>query len=92
MTYDDGHETRVDVKQGSLEVLPLPIGQTARVHLQPLHRFDVGMGAPGRSGKLNVHGGALGLVIDARGRPLVLPDDAERRYELFKKWLWTLGG
>jgi hypothetical protein len=32
------------------------------------------------------------LVIDARGRPLVLPDDAERRYELFKKWLWTLGG
>jgi hypothetical protein len=92
MTYDNGHETRVDVKQGSLEVLPLPIGQTAHVHLQPLHRFDVGMGAPGRSGKLNVHGGALGLVIDARGRPLMLPNDAERRYELFKKWLWTLGG
>ena len=89
MTYDNGHETRVDVKQGSLEVLPLPIGQTARVHLQPLHRFDVGMGAPGRSGKLNVHGGALGLVIDARGRPLMLPDDAERRYGLFKKWFWV---
>lgn len=91
ITYDNGHETRVDVKQGSLEVLPLPIGQTARVHLQPLHRYDVGMGAPGRSGKLNVHGGAFGLVIDARGRPLTLPGDAERRYELFKKWLWTLG-
>ena len=36
--------------------------------------------------------GALGVVIDARGRPLQLPSDAVRRRELFKKWLWTLGG
>jgi hypothetical protein len=31
-------------------------------------------------------------VIDARGRPLQLPSDAVRRRDLFKKWLWTLGG
>lgn len=92
MTYETGHEAMVDVKQGSLEVLPLPLGQTARLHLQPLHRYDVGMGGAGRSGRLNVHGGALGVVIDARGRPLQLPEDAGRRRELFKKWLWTLGG
>ncbi len=92
MTYEDGHETRLDVKQGSLEVLPLPLGQTARLQLQPLHRYDVGMGGPGRSGRLGVHGGIIGVVIDARGRPLRLPDSPERRYEAMKKWLWTLGG
>jgi hypothetical protein len=92
MVYESGHETSLEVKQGALEVLPLPVGQTARLHLQPLHRFDVGMGGPGRSGKLGVHGGALGVVIDARGRPLRLPDQPTKRYELFKKWLWALGG
>lgn len=93
MTYDSsGQETTLEVKQGVLEVLPLPAGQTAHLQLQPLHRYDVGMGGAGRSGRLKVSGGALGVVIDARGRPLRLPDDAARRRELLRKWLWTLGG
>lgn len=92
MTYASGHETLLDVKQGSLEALPLSMGQTAQLQLQPLHRADIGMGGPGRGGKLKVQGGALGVVIDARGRPLRLPSDVSRRVELFKKWLWTLGG
>jgi hypothetical protein len=41
---------------------------------------------------MTVDGGTLGVVIDARGRPLQLPSDAVRRREFFKKWLWTLGG
>jgi hypothetical protein len=39
-----------------------------------------------------VSGGALGVIIDGRGRPLALPDDPVRRRELVKKWLWTVGG
>lgn len=92
ITAEDGAETSVDVKSGALEMLPLPVGQPARLHLQPLHRADVGMGGPGRGGGLRVVGGALGVVVDARGRPLKLPSDAGRRHELLKKWLWTLGG
>ena len=91
MTTDAGRENALDVKRGSLEVLPLPFGQTARMQLQPLHRFDVGMGGPGRGGKLRVHGGVLGVIIDARGRPLKLPEDVARRQELLKKWIWMLG-
>jgi hypothetical protein len=91
IAFQDGHEVSLDVKQGTLEMVPLPLGQTARMQLQPLHRCDVGMGGPGRGGKLKVHGGALGIVIDARGRPLRLPADIARRQELMKKWLWTLG-
>ena len=89
---EDGDDSTLEVKQGSLEVLPLSSGKTATLHLQPLHRYDVGMGGPGRGGRLTVHGGSLGVVIDARGRPLQLPADIGRRRELYRKWLWTLGG
>jgi hypothetical protein len=92
IAYESGPERSLDVKQGALEVLPLPPGQSARLTLQPLHRADVGMGAPGRGGGLRrVWGGALGIIIDARGRPLILPEDRSRRAEVYKKWLWTLG-
>lgn len=92
LVYEAGSEMKLDVKQGSIETLPLPVGQAARLHLQPLQRAHLGMGGPGRGGSLRVVGGALGIVIDARGRPLRLPDDAGRRRELIKKWIWTLGG
>lgn len=91
LRYADRHETSLEVKRGSLEVLPLGTGESARLTLQPLHRADAGFG-PGRGQTVTVNGGALGVVIDARGRPLQLPSDAVRRRELFKKWLWTLGG
>ena len=63
----------------------------ARLQVQPLHRFDVGMGGPGRSGSVKIVGGGLGLVIDARGRPLQLPADSAHRIEMVKKWFWTVG-
>jgi hypothetical protein len=90
--YDSGDEIRLEVKQGNLEAVPLPMGQSAQLYLQPLHRADVGMGGPGIGGNVRVMGGALGVVIDARGRPLHLPEDLGRRRELFKRWSWTLGG
>lgn len=91
VSYANGSETTVDVKFGSLEIIPLPVAQAARLQVQPLHRFDVGMGGPGMGGKVDVVGGALGVIVDARGRPLALPQDPARRIELMKKWLWTLG-
>jgi hypothetical protein len=90
--YESGDETRLEIKQGTLESVPLPMGQSAQLHLQPLHRADVGMGGPGIGGNVRVMGGSLGVVIDARGRPLRLPTDLGRRRELFRRWNWTLGG
>ena len=93
LVYHNGNESRVDVKQGALEVFPLPAGQSGRLYLQPFHRTDIGFG-PGRSneGGIPVTGTALGVVIDARGRPLRIPADPARRREIIKKWLWTVGG
>ena len=91
LTFADGTEARADVKFGGLEILPLPSGQSARLSLQPASRADAGLG-PGKSGTVTVTGGALGVVIDARGRPLSLPSDPVRRRDLIKKWNYTVGG
>jgi hypothetical protein len=40
-----------------------------------------------------VEGGALGLIVDARGRPLArqLPADPELRRDQIQQWLWDMG-
>lgn len=90
--YEGGNETSLDVKAGTIELLHLPVGQPAQLHLQPLHRFDIGMGGAGRGGSLRVVGGVLGVVIDARGRPVLLPADPAKRRDTLNKWRWSIGG
>lgn len=80
-----------EVRYGQLVVLPLPQGQYGRLTLRPERGFDVGFGGPGKAGVLRVGGGAVGLIIDARGRPIWLPGDPARRRDLNQKWLWDIG-
>jgi hypothetical protein len=87
----EGSETKFEINQGTLDVLALPSGQTGQLFLEPLHRADVGFG-PGHSGNILVSGTQVGVVIDARGRPLQLSNESGRRREMLKKWIWTLGG
>ncbi|MGE5124322.1 MAG: glutamate mutase L [Acidobacteriaceae bacterium] len=87
MTHADGQETDLEVRHGSLYAIRLPVGEAGELHLTPLHRFDVGMGGFGRGGKVKVIGGVLGVIIDARGRPLHLPAEPSRRREILGKWL-----
>jgi len=86
-----GGSIQMEVEYGSIEVLPLAPGQEAQVKLQPARRFDIGYG-PGKGRTLTIQGGAVGLVIDARGRPVHLPSEDEPRRELLRRWLWELGG
>jgi hypothetical protein len=91
LIYQNGTEARADIRHGSLDVLPLGQGQTARLALQPGSGADVGFG-PGRSGSLTISGGTIGVVFDGRGRPLDLPRDAGRRRDLLQRWLSSIGG
>ncbi len=92
MELDSGQVRSVEVPAGRLEVLPLPPGQTARLTLRPLGKFDVGLG-PGRAARVRrVQGSALGVVIDARGRPLKLAGDPERRIAQNLEWLQIVDG
>jgi len=92
VAYDDGSKFSVEVCYGDLEVLPLAPGQQAVLELRPLRHFDVGLGGPGKAGKRRVSGGLVGLIIDARGRPLRFPSDPEQRLTQMRQWLWDMGG
>ena len=90
--YQNGGDLEVEVTAGSLEVLPLPPGQKATLKLEPRRNIDVGRGGPGKGGgKVEVQGGLVGLVVDARGRPLLLPSEAGKRRERVQQWLWDMG-
>ncbi|RPI58986.1 MAG: hypothetical protein EHM56_00235 [Chloroflexi bacterium] len=89
--YEDGRSLEVEVLYGSLEVIPLPAGQTANLELRPSRRFDVGLGTRGQAGTTKVEGGVIGIIIDARGRPLPIAADPEQQQEKMQRWLWDMG-
>jgi len=89
--YEDGRLLEVEVPYGSLEMIPLPTGQTANLELRPTRRFDVGLGTKGQAGTTRVEGGIIGIVIDARGRPLPMAPDPNEQREKMQRWLWDMG-
>jgi hypothetical protein len=91
INYDDGRSLEVEVPYGSLEVIPLATGQTADLELRPTRRFDVGLGTRGQAGTTKVEGGVLGIIIDARGRPLPIAQDPVEQQEKMQRWLWDMG-
>ena len=85
-----GGAMELEVQHGSLELIPLPVGQKASIEIKTARGVDLGR----KNGvfKANIEGGALGLVIDARGRPIVLPHDLETRRSKIHQWYWDVGG
>jgi len=89
--YDDGQSLKVEVPYGAMEVIPLMEGKRAVVELRPSSRFDVGLGKKGKGATTELDGGALGIIVDARGRPLSLPGDGEKRRAKIREWMGELG-
>lgn len=87
LTNEDGASSEQEVLQGTVSMIKLPLGQVGSLHLTPLHRYDVGMGGLGRGGTVKVIGGVLGVIIDARGRPLRIPTEPSQRRDLLNGWL-----
>jgi hypothetical protein len=81
-----------DVQYGSLAALPLQfLASGTEIEVVPSHAFDIGLG-PGRSYKMTYRGGSVGLIVDARGRPLVFDDDPEVQRSHVDGWLWEMMG
>jgi hypothetical protein len=88
---DTGKNFSVEIPQGSLRRLVIPEGTKAVLELTPSLKTDLGFGEVGQGGKLRVAGSLLGVVIDARGRPVVLPAEQGDRILKMNKWLENLG-
>ncbi len=61
------------------------------LELVPARGFDVGRGF-GKSVRIPYRPGAVGLIIDARGRPLPLDEDPFVQRELVDDWLYRMTG
>jgi uncharacterized protein (TIGR01319 family) len=75
---------------GRLELLPLPSEGEARLTAVPERGFDLGAGR-GKPIEARVTGGAVGLIVDTRGRrPFALPAGASERIEALRTWNQSL--
>ncbi|MBX3439035.1 MAG: methylaspartate mutase, partial [Planctomycetaceae bacterium] len=71
---------------GDMRLFRLGIGETAKIVIDPSRGFDVGGGAGARIER-EVRGGMVGLILDARGRPLVLPEERGECRNAMTAWV-----
>ncbi len=86
----NGNPVEVTVRGGELVRLPLGRDERARLTARPAKSLDLGEGK-GRVIERTVTGGAVGLLLDGRGRPLQIPADDAARAERLEQWLIAVG-
>ena len=91
LEYASGESRPFTVTGGTLLRLPLPLGErAARLRIDPGGGAAVGRGAAGAGATFEGEdaplGGVVGLVIDARGRPLDLPREEQERLARLGAW------
>lgn len=80
-----GVEESGELGVGEIRLIRCSAEQNVRAVIEPRRGFDVGAG-PGKRVERTVRGGEVGIILDARGRPLMLPDDVGVRRDLVERW------
>jgi len=75
-----------ELRAGELRQLRPPPGEMQQAELQPRRGMDVGAGR-GRRWSGPVAGGAAGVILDGRGRPLALPEREDERAAALDEWM-----
>lgn len=93
LEFMDGRQEVAEVASGSLARLAIAPGEPAMLSVYPAPSVDIGLG-PGQLARSSepVVGGALGLMVDARGRPLRLALEPEIRVQQLRAWQATMRG
>jgi len=79
-------EVEEEIPFGRISLLPLGVGQKARLYLKPARGFDLGAGK-GNDLEVEVEGGVVGIILDTRGRPLDLNMNTPNRVEKITEWM-----
>ena len=95
LRHGDGEAVRFTVPYGSIHQLPLPDGQQATLTLSCEPRFNIGAHPSADEvvfgSTTPLLGSELGLIIDARGRPLSAVSDPTLQAARVASWLEDLG-
>ncbi len=70
---------------GEMKLIRLAEGQSAEMEVTPEKGFDMGAG-PGKPVTRTVRGGTVGLILDARGRPITVPESEAERRAAIARW------
>ena len=77
------------LKLGSIKRIPLKENDKALIEIIPAKNFNIGAGL-GRKLKTEAEGGGVGIILDARGRPVILPETDSARKEKLLSWFKEL--
>ena len=89
---DKESNINVEVTQGSVVAFPFEsLAPGTELELIPSWGIDVGAG-PGKRMTIRYDGGAVGLMVDARGRPLDFGDGVQSRQQRVSRWLRAMAG
>jgi hypothetical protein len=89
LTLPDGGTVEEELKFGEIKLIPLAERHEAKAVITPAKNFDMGEG-PGHAVERTIMGGMAGVLLDARGRPIYLPEEDDARKELLIKWFRAL--
>ncbi len=75
---------------GNVQLIPLALGEMGQLELSLGRGLDLGEGS-GKHAQVQVTGGVVGLVLDARGRPMIQAKSADQQRELVQRWAEAFG-
>ncbi|MCK4439253.1 glutamate mutase L [Candidatus Bathyarchaeota archaeon] len=81
----NGEEVKEELSLGDIKLVKLTELEEAKALITPAKDYDIGAG-PGKELEATVSGGVAGVMLDARGRPIYLPEEENQRKELLLKW------
>ncbi len=73
------------IVSGEISVIPLGVKESVPLDVKPHREFTVGNARGGTLATV-AWGGEIGIILDGRGRPLVLPAGSDRRISALKAW------
>lgn len=85
-----GGAQQTEIISGELRRLDLASGARGRLEVTPVKGQDVGAG-PGARLVREVVGGVAGVILDGRGRPLVMAGREDERVVQLRRWHAALG-
>ncbi|NOZ87750.1 MAG: methylaspartate mutase [Deltaproteobacteria bacterium] len=88
--FENGKVQALDIPFGSIKRLDLPSSSKAGIELEVSKGFFLGQGRE-RKISTRIRGGEVGLILDCRGRPLVLGSGDSSRRELVNGWAVETG-
>lgn len=86
----NGEEVKEELSLGDIKLVKLTEFEEAKALITPAKDYDIGAGS-GKELEATVSGGVAGVMLDARGRPIYLPEEEGQRKELLLKWFKAMG-